>query len=120
LKDSFLLYREEVESILKEMGKDMTAIEERVWELAEEFGIREKSIQEGFQKGIEQERLIAQEEIEKSQRLVSIREKRAEHKGKLRTAINLQKEGAELKFISRIVELPETYLEKFFKKAIWD
>ena len=41
------LYREEVESILKEMGKDMTAIEERVWELAEEFGIREKSIQEG-------------------------------------------------------------------------
>ena len=117
LKDSFLLYREEVESILKEMGKDMTAIEERVWELAEEFGIREKSIQEGFQKGIEQERLIAQEEIEKSQRLVSIREKRAEHKSKLRTAINVKKEGAELKFISRIVELPEAYLERFFKKV---
>ena len=88
------------------MGKDMTAIEERVWELAEEFGIREKSIQEGR----EQERFFAQKEIEKERK----RAEKAEHKSKLRTAINLKKEGAELKFISRISELPEAYLEKFF------
>ncbi|MCP5498586.1 MAG: hypothetical protein H7A25_01675 [Leptospiraceae bacterium] len=118
LKDSFLLYREEVESILKEMGKSMTAIEERVWELAEEFGIREKIREASIQEGREQERLLAEKEIEKTQRLASFREKRAEHKKALRTAINLKKEGAELKFISRITELPEAYLEKFFRKAI--
>ncbi|MCB1159483.1 MAG: hypothetical protein KDK45_18415, partial [Leptospiraceae bacterium] len=89
LKDSFLLYREELESILKEMGKSMTAIEERVWELAEEFGIREKSIQEGIQKGIEQERILAGKQIEKERK----RAEKAEHKKALRTAVNLKKEG---------------------------
>ncbi|MCB1157689.1 MAG: Rpn family recombination-promoting nuclease/putative transposase [Leptospiraceae bacterium] len=77
----------------------------------------EEGLKKGKEESIEKERFLTQE-IEKTQRLASIREKRAEHKSKLRTAINLKKEGAELKFISRITELPEAYLEKFFRKAV--
>ena len=66
-----------------------------------------EGLKKGVEQGIEQERLLAEKVIEKER-------KRAEHKSKLRTAINLKKEGAELKFISRITELPEAYLERFF------
>ncbi|MCB1157942.1 MAG: hypothetical protein KDK45_10590, partial [Leptospiraceae bacterium] len=114
LKDIFLLYKEEIQSILEEMGTNMTAIEERVWELAEEFGIREKSIQEGR----EQERLLARKQIEKTQNLVSIREKRAEHKSKLRTAIKMKRAGFTLDFISEMTEIQEVYLKRFFKKNL--
>ncbi|MCB1156295.1 MAG: hypothetical protein H7A25_03480 [Leptospiraceae bacterium] len=113
MKDSFLLYREEVEFILKEMGKSMTAIEERVWELAEEFGIREKIREASIQEGREQERLLSQKQIEKERK----RAERAEHKKALRTAIKMKRAGSTLDFISEMTELPEAYLERFFKKS---
>ncbi|MCB1160403.1 MAG: hypothetical protein KDK45_23065, partial [Leptospiraceae bacterium] len=73
----------------------------------------EATIEYAFEEGLKKGK-------EESQHLASIREKRAEHKKALRTAINLKKEGAELKFISRVVELQEAYLEKFLRKSVRD
>ncbi|MCB1157905.1 MAG: PD-(D/E)XK nuclease family transposase [Leptospiraceae bacterium] len=100
-------------------ARDYEAMKDYAYKEGRKSGF-EAGIEKGIEKGREQERLLAQEEIEKTQRLASIREKRAEHKKALRTAINLKKEGAELKFISRITELPEAYLERFFRKAFGD
>ncbi|MCB1156111.1 MAG: hypothetical protein H7A25_01465 [Leptospiraceae bacterium] len=73
----------------------------------------DEGLKKGKEEGIEKERYLTQE-IEKTQRLVSIREKRAEHKSKLRTAINLKKMNLSIQAISIATELPEAYLEKFF------
>ncbi|MCB1158756.1 MAG: hypothetical protein KDK45_14745, partial [Leptospiraceae bacterium] len=82
-------------------------------EYAFEEGLK-KGVEQGIQEGKEQERLLAEKEIEKAQRLASIREKRAEHKKALRTAINLKKMNLSIQVISTATELPEAYLEKFF------
>ncbi|MCB1160770.1 MAG: PD-(D/E)XK nuclease family transposase, partial [Leptospiraceae bacterium] len=76
----------------------------------------EEGLKKGVEQGIEKERYLTQE-IEKTQRLVSIREKRAEHKKALRTAIKMKHAGSSLDFISEMTELPEAYLVNFFKKA---
>ena len=66
-----------------------------------------KGVEQGIQEGKEEERLLAEKVIEKER-------KRAEHKSKLRTAINLKKMNLSIQAISIATELPETYLEKFF------
>ncbi|MCP5503250.1 MAG: Rpn family recombination-promoting nuclease/putative transposase [Leptospiraceae bacterium] len=71
----------------------------------------EYAFEEGLKKGKEEERLLAERQIEKER-------KRAEHKSKLRTAIKMKRAGSSLDFISEMTELPEAYLEKFFRKAI--
>ncbi|MCB1191665.1 MAG: hypothetical protein KDK90_14575 [Leptospiraceae bacterium] len=71
LEDLFILYGEEIGKILEMLGKDMTAVQERVLELADKFGIKEKISQEAFEKGLE-------------------KGLRREHK---RTAIRLRKSG---------------------------
>ncbi|MCP5502426.1 MAG: PD-(D/E)XK nuclease family transposase [Leptospiraceae bacterium] len=80
-----------------------------------EAGI-EEGIEKGIEKGIQQERLLAEKKIEKERK----RAERAEHKGKLRTAINLKKMNLSIQAISTATELREAYLEKFFKKVASD
>ncbi|MCP5500600.1 MAG: Rpn family recombination-promoting nuclease/putative transposase [Leptospiraceae bacterium] len=65
--------------------------------------IAETLIKEGYEKGIAE-----------AKRLADLQTKRAERKGKLRTAINLKKAGAELAFIAKITEFDEVYLNRFF------
>ncbi|MCP5503111.1 MAG: hypothetical protein H7A25_24645 [Leptospiraceae bacterium] len=84
------------------------------------MAMRHYAYHEGLKKGKEEERLLAEKKIEKTQRLVSIREKRAEHKKALRTAIKMKHAGSSLDFISEMTELPKAYLEKFFKKVLRD
>ena len=94
LEDLFILYGEEIGKILKGLGKDMTAVQERIVELANKFGVRERISKEEYEKGLKLER-----------------------KKVLKTAIHLRKAGMNLDFISKIVELPELWLERFFKKV---
>ncbi|MCB1192186.1 MAG: hypothetical protein H7A23_24295 [Leptospiraceae bacterium] len=94
MEDLFILYGEEIGKILKGLGKDMTAVQERIVELANKFGVRERISKEEYEKGLKLER-----------------------KKVLKTAIHLRKAGMNLDFISKIVELPELWLERFFKKV---
>ncbi|MEM7184192.1 MAG: Rpn family recombination-promoting nuclease/putative transposase [Spirochaetota bacterium] len=65
----------------------------------------EELIQEGYDRG-----------LLKGKNLTELREKRADRKRKLRTAIRLQEEGSELAFIAKIIELDTKYLETFFQR----
>ena len=75
------------------------------------MAMRHYAYHQGLKEGMEKERLLAERQIEKER-------KRAEHKSKLRTAINLMKMNLSIQAISIATELPEAYLEKFFRKAI--
>ncbi|MEM7185003.1 MAG: Rpn family recombination-promoting nuclease/putative transposase, partial [Spirochaetota bacterium] len=73
----------------------------------------EKLIQEGYDKGFVKGEEVG---ILKGKSLTELREKRANRKSKLRTAIRLKNEGSELAFIAKVIELDSKYLENFFQK----
>ncbi|MEM7179752.1 MAG: hypothetical protein AAF518_02485 [Spirochaetota bacterium] len=98
MKYAILLYREQVQRIAKELGLDMTAIEER----AREIGWI--SIEE-----IEREKV-------KIRKLAELREKRRERHNSLRTAIRMKQKDCELTFISEMTEIPTVKLVRFFTK----
>ncbi|MCB1189866.1 MAG: hypothetical protein H7A23_18500 [Leptospiraceae bacterium] len=72
----------------------MTAVQERVLELTNKWGIRERISKEEFEKGL----------------------KKRERKRAIKTAIHLKNVGMNVEFIAKMVELPEHWLERFFKK----
>ena len=106
IKYAILLYREQVQRIAKELGLDMTAIEER----AREIGWI--SVEE-----VEREREAMLQEKAKMQKLAEIRKTRWERRKGLQTAIRMKKKGCELTFVAEMTEIPEVRLVRFFAKV---
>ncbi|MEM7182479.1 MAG: hypothetical protein AAF518_16310, partial [Spirochaetota bacterium] len=66
----------------------------------------DRGIEQGINKGVQKER-------KRAEKLQQVRERKIA----LRTATKLKKSGMDIDFIIGIVELTESYLERFFKKA---
>ncbi|MEM7184376.1 MAG: hypothetical protein AAF518_25990 [Spirochaetota bacterium] len=96
LKYAMLLYRKRLQKIAKRLGVDMTAIEERVQEIAQEMGLLT---------------------IEAVQKKYKLREKRANRKSKLQIALKMKREGFTLAIITKITEIPEQRLKRFFARV---
>ncbi|MEM7184843.1 MAG: hypothetical protein AAF518_28370 [Spirochaetota bacterium] len=96
LKYAMLLYRNRLLKIAKRLGVDMTAIEERVQEIAQEMG------------------LITIEEVKK----IEIRAKRRQSRRKgLQIALKMKRKGYELAAIAEITEIPEQKLKRIFARV---
>ncbi|MEM7181173.1 MAG: hypothetical protein AAF518_09685 [Spirochaetota bacterium] len=92
LKYAMLLYPKRLLKIAKRLGVNMTAIEERVQEIAQEMGwIRVESIKR--------------------------REIRIKRKQNLQTALKMKREGFTLAIIAKITEVPEHRLKRFFARV---
>lgn len=97
LEDLFILYEEEVIKLLEKEGRNMTAIQERVKELADKYGVS----QAVFKKGLA---------------LADLKAKRAARRKALQTAINMKKKNFDIEMIASITELDKNYLARFFGK----
>ena len=96
LKYAMLLYRNRLRKIAKRLGVDMTAIEERVQEIAQEMG------------------LITLEEVKKREIRAKKWQKRRQS---LQTALKLKRKGYELGAIAEITEIPKQKIKRFFARV---
>ena len=103
LEDLFILYEDEVVKLLEREDRNMTAIQERVKELADKYGVSQATLQKGKTEG-KQEGLA----------LAEVKARRAARKEKLRTAINMKNNNLDLDLIVRVTELEKKYLVRFF------
>ncbi|MEM7183007.1 MAG: hypothetical protein AAF518_19000, partial [Spirochaetota bacterium] len=93
-------YPKRLLKIAKRLGVNMTAIEERVQEIAQEMG------------------LIKLEEVKRREKKVEIRVKRRQNRrNQLQTALKMRREGFTLEIIAKITEIPEPRLKRFFARV---
>ena len=118
LMQTMILYGEEMMKIAKEKGYYLSGTEERVEELTEIFGVKERLIKIGIEKGtqigIEKGTQIG---IEKGTQIGFRKSQRLVKKEKLKTTIRLKKSGMTIEFISNVMEIKQDWLERFFNKV---
>ena len=105
LEDLFILFDDEIIKLLEREGKNMTAIQERVMELADKYGVSQKVLDRGKLEGKAEGLALAEQKA-----------RRAARKEKLRTAINMKKKNLDLELIASVTELEKKYLVRFFGK----